>query len=46
MPTTTDPATVPAPPGGLCSHAARAEVSRLFRPEALVGVDIVTAIRG
>ncbi len=58
MLTITDPATVPAPPGGYYSHAARVDVgtgalvfvsgqvSRRFRPEALVEVDVVAAVAG
>lgn len=41
MLTITDPATVPAPTAGSCSHAPR-----LFRPEALVEVEVVAAVAG
>jgi enamine deaminase RidA (YjgF/YER057c/UK114 family) len=40
MSTICDPATVPAP------TSTTVEVSRLFRPEALVEVDVVAAVRG
>lgn len=47
----TDPPTVPAPPGGLYSHAARVDVGTgavvfVSGQVALDEVDVVAAVRG